>query len=286
MEPVHSALVVQDAALAARSLSLAHRLLAGSGRAGMLAYDLSPMVEAQSVCHAMTEAGELLVACVADADVPVTTWGQLPLRIRLEVVKEAPEWSVRIAACAVHLLGTLEWLSDAERDERLADPRLDANLAALAGSFGGRLGVVTTDRVLLHDSAGVTPLAFEEIVETHLTRAVFPGPDDEWFARELVGAISPMDALDLFAAADAGWDAAIELSGRQQDTCPHMDGQLYCVDIDRIGLTLMTVADSFSRVVLFTFERPANNAEELAEVLGQLLDTATGVACGGIQRAS
>lgn len=285
MEPVHSALIVQDAALAARSLSLAHRLLAGSGRTAMLAYDLSPMAETSAMCHALSELGEVLVACVADPEVPVTTWGQVPLRVRLEIVKEAPEWSVRIASSAVHLLGTLEWLSDDEQAERLADPDLDPRVAHLAGLPGGRLGVVATDRVLLHDSAGVTPIAYEEIVETHLSRPAYPGPADEWEARELIGAVSPIDALDLFAAADAGWDAAIELSGRQQDTCPHMHGQLYCVDIDQVGLTLMSVSDSYSRVVLFAFSRPARNAAELAELVGQLLGTAAGVACG-TQRAS
>lgn len=255
----------------ARAVSLARRLLAGAGRASLIAYDLAPSVEAAALVHGLSREGELLVAGIADDEIPVTTWERTPLRVRFDIVKEAPEWSVRITSCALHLLGMLEWLPDDLRDEYLADG-LSPAMAELAGAPGGRLGIVRTDRVLLHDCSGVTPLAFEELADEP---AVFPSAAAEWEARDLVARLSQHELDELLTAAAAGWDAAAVLAGSSTGGCAHMGRQIFCVDIDRTGLTLMEVAPGLTAVVVFGFEEPADSMEELADGLHQLLESAT-----------
>ncbi|MDQ7993097.1 MAG: hypothetical protein AAGC63_08100 [Propionicimonas sp.] len=274
MEPAQSGVATGSrAALAERSVSLAGRLLAGAGRASVVAYDLVPMVEASAISHGLTRSGELVVACVGDVSTPVTTWRRTPLRVRLDVVKEAPEFSVRITACAVHLLGTLHWLPDQLRDEYLADGEVHPRVAEVAAAPGGRLGVVQTDRVLLHDCAGVTPLSFEEVVE-HAAGASgwsgFPDLDQEWAARDLVGRLTADGLGELLRAASSGWDAAVALSSREGTACPHVDGQVYCVDVDGTGLTLMEVEKGASAVTMLAFDEAAGTLDELADRLLQL----------------
>ncbi len=269
MEPTQLGASTVHALPQARAVSLAQRLLSGAGRASLLAYDLLPSVEASALAHGLSRTGELLVACIADDEIPATTWERTPLRVRFDIVKQAPEWSARITACALHLLGTLEWLTGDVRDQYLADG-VSPWLAELAKAPGGRLGVVRTDRVLMHDCAGVTPLAFEELAD----EPAFPGADLEWEARELVGGLSLAEVDELLDAAASGWSAATVLAGSSAGGCPHLERQVYCVDIDRTGLTLMEVEPGRTAVVVLGFDQPADSIKELADGHHQLLESA------------
>lgn len=268
----------------ARSVSLARRLLSGSGRAAMVAYDLEPLVEARALCHGMTATGDLVVACLADDAVPATTWSGDALRVRLDIVKEAPESAVRITACALHLLGTLEWVDEDDIQDFIADADLDPQVTDLATMVGGRLGVVRSDRVLVHDSAGVSPLSFGEVAGLHPAAGPrpsgcrsFPDADQEWSARDLVGRLSAAQLTGLMTAAAEGWDAGVKLSSRAEVTCSHTEGRVFCVDIDRTGLTLMSVTLGRASVQFLAFDKPADALDELADRLGQL------VAVGSVQ---
>lgn len=254
----------------ARAASLAHRLLSGAGRVSLLAYDLLPAVEASALAHGLSRTGELLVAGIADDEIPATTWDRTPLRIRLDIIKEAPEWSARITASAVHLLGVLEWLADDVRDHYLA-AGVPGPVADLADAPGGRLGIVRTDRVLLHDCSGVTPLAFEELADQP---AAFPDAGQEWEVRDLVARLAPEDLDELLTAAASGWEAATVLAGSSTGGCVHLGRRVFFVDIDRTGLTLMEVEPGASAVVVFTFGQPADSTQELADRLHQLLESA------------
>ncbi|MFT4215742.1 MAG: hypothetical protein QM619_00940 [Micropruina sp.] len=279
MEPVHT--TVQEGradTMRARSLSLARRLLTGSGRASLVAYDLAPLVEAGALRHGMTASGDLVVAGLADDAVPATTWDEGPLRVRLDIVKEAPEWAVRITACAAHLLGTLEWLPAERVGDFVAEAGLDPQLVELATAAGGRLGVIRTVRVLVHDSAGVLPLSFDEVatgLQGWVCRS-FPDAGHEWAARDLVGSLSAAQLHGLVHAAATGWDAGVTLSSRAEVTCSHTEGQVFCVDIDRTGLTLMSVVLGRASVHFLAFEEPADAIDELADRLGQLVVSGCG----------
>lgn len=277
MEPTQLGASPVQALPQARAVSLAQRLLSGAGRASLLAYDLDPATEAAALVHGLGRTGELLVAGIADDQIPATTWVRTPLRVRLDIVKEAPEWSARITACALHLLGTLEWLTDDARDRQLA-AGVSPWLAELASAPGGRLGVVRTERVLLHDCAGVTPLALTDLADGP---EAFPGVDAEWAARELVGGLSPAQLDGLLETAASGWATATVLASGATGGCPHRGRQVYCVDVDRTGLTLMEVEPGRAAVVVFGFDQPVDSIKELADGLHQLLESAAAV-----QRAS
>ena len=289
MDPVRSTISAAHAdTVGARRRSLALRLLGGAGRASLVAYDLDPLIEAGALCHALSVSGDLVIACVRDPQVPATQWGETSLRVRLDVVKEAPESAVRITACAVHLLGELQWLPDELVPGFLAGAELPEPLVELGTGTGGRIGVVHTDRVLVHDSAGVTPLAYSGLMRSGLDTldqlgggldrlASFPDRDQEWAARDRVGELSEWQVAGLLDAAAHGWEAASTLSQRREPTCSHVDGQVFCVDLDRTGLTLMTLRDGETTVTFFAFHRPVDAADELIDRLDQLVETGEAV---------
>ncbi len=283
MDPVRSTI---SAALADtvrdRTISQARRLLGGAGRASLVAYDLDPLAEAGALCHALSSDGDLVVACLSDPNVPATQWGETSLRVRLDVVKEAPEWSVRITACAVHLLGELEWLPDALVAGYVARAGLPEQLVEIGTAEGGRLGVVRTDRVLVHDTAGVTPLDFALVAGQHPNLPLgaaesFPDPEQEWRARDLVGELTDWQLAGLFDAATDGWEAALTVSQRVEPSCSHVDGQVFCVDLDRTGLTLMAVRDGETTLTFFAFHRPVDVTDELIDRLDQLVESSEAV---------
>ncbi len=143
---------------------MAHRLLAGAGTATMVAYRLTPALEVDALAHGLTRDGELVVACrpsSGDAVEVLPEWRKLD--VRLDVTKSAPEWSVRITSAGIHLLGVLEWVPAETVIDFLSAGVLPPRVAELAASPSGRLGVIRTDRVVLHDSVGITAIPFVEI---------------------------------------------------------------------------------------------------------------------------
>lgn len=286
MEPVRT--TVQDAhvdIMRARSVSLARRLLSGAGRASLVAYDLAPLVEAGALYHGVSVDGNLMVACLVEDAVPATTWADGQLRVRFDVLKEAPEWAVRITACAVHLLGTLEWFPEELVEDYLATSGLDPRMTELATAVGGRLGVIRADRVLVHDSAGVFPLSFGEVVGLHPAGGLrqwgcrsFPDSTQEWAARDVVGELSAGELTRLVRAAADGWDAGTTLSSRAEVTCAHTEGHVFFVDVDRTGLTLMSVTLGRATVHFLAFDTPADAIDELTDRLGQLVAASDGQA--------
>lgn len=241
----------------------------------MVAYDLAPLVEAGALCHGLTDTGELVVAGLADDAVPASTWSDGPLRVRLDILKEAPESAVRITSCAVHLLGELEWLSADEVADYVEGAGLGPRLVEIATTVGGRLGTVRTDRILVHDSAGVCPLSFGEVAGQHPAGGVswgvrsFPDAEQEWTARDLVGRLSAERLAQITRAAANGH--GVTLSSRAEVTCSHTEGQVFCVDVDRTGLTLMSVELGRASVHFVPFGRPAHTLDELAERIGRLV---------------
>ncbi len=284
MEPTQQGSAVSTAATA-RSLSLARRLLGGAGRASMLAYDLAPAVEAEAIAHGLSQAGQLMVAGIPVDGCPATTWDQSPMRVRFDVIKEAPEWSVRITSCAVHLLGVLEWLSDEVRDHYLAEAGLDPRLVEVASAPGGRLGVIRTDRVLVHDCTGVTPIEFAALIDRSADGSVridsFPDVEEERSAREVLGQLTPSVVGELLDAGRAGWGGATIVSERPVGGCPHTAGQVFYIDIDSTGLTVMEAGATVTTVTVLSFERPVTSTEDLAGGIRQLLESAVAA-----QRAS
>lgn len=252
-----------------RAASLAQRLLGGAGRASLSAYDLIPATESGAVAHGLSDDGQLIVACIADESTPLTSSAFQRVRVRLDIVKEAPNPAVRITACTVHLLGELVWLDGEDLAPHLRETNPD--IAAVASAPRGRVGVIHSNRLVVHDACGVTALPLDEAIATH---RAFPALDSSWEAHERASRITAEEMADIWGAAHAGWTAATLFSGGSAGGCPDKGRQLLCVDIDRTGLTVMSVEPQASSVAVIDFSTPANNTQELTEGLCQLLKSA------------
>jgi hypothetical protein len=278
MEPVPAtatAPAVRDAILPVRARSLALRLLSGAGVPSLFGYAPGPSGTCQTLWHGLTSHGELVVAAVDTFDNPLTaaSTGE-PINVRLDIVKESPEWAARITACALHLLGTLEWQPVEATAGYLADPDLNPLVAEAAALSGGRLGVIHTDRVVLHDSAGIAPMPFAEVLADRAP-ATFPSMAEELSAREEFARLSQTDLTTLFGLADDGWDGALPLTHQHVQTCSSLHGRVLCVDIDRTGATLMQVDSAGTRTALFAFPRPVSSLAGLSEGVRELAGRAT-----------
>ena len=164
-----------QAAIASRRM--ARRLLSGAGCATLTAYRLDAGAPSQLVLHALDVTGSIIVAAHPAADHPMADVPcESPVEVRLDVSLEAAEPGLRITTATVHLLGVLTWLDDVGRDAVLSgsvagchcaitgeDPLTD--LAGLADAPGGRLGVIETNRIMVHDAMGVSGHTMEEVLD-------------------------------------------------------------------------------------------------------------------------
>lgn len=270
---------VAAAVISARAQSVVHRLLAGAGRASLIAYGLGATVATQTILHGLSRDGELMVVGFGSAaDALLDAPAGESLDVRLELTKESPEYSVRITTCAAHLPGSLEWLADSAIADHLNRKTLPASIAEMVGRPGVWLGVVTGRQVLLHDSTGVTPIELTQVVKQHAgggdpagRTEVFPASELELDAREVFGQLTDAELEQLGAAAAVGWGGAITLAVHPTQTCAHHFGRVYCVDIDRVGLTLMQVGAEDTRVVVYAFDEPVRGLAGLARGLEQLV---------------
>lgn len=271
MEPAPAApttVADRDAILAVRATSLALRLLCGAGLPSLYGYSPGTTGSCEALWHGLSSRGDLVVAAVEASDNPLTaaSVGD-PVSVRLDIVKESPEWAARITASTLHLLGTLEWLPAEATDDYLVGVNpLVAEAAALPG---GRLGVIRTDRVVLHDSAGIAPMPFSEVLASAAAHA-FPSVAQELSACEEFGRLGQAELAILFELADNGWVGALPLSHHHVETCPSLHGRVLCVDIDRSGATLMQVDAGVIRTALFSFPRPVGSLAALSEGFGHL----------------
>ncbi|RLP07049.1 hypothetical protein [Propionibacterium australiense] len=262
-------------ALVGRTQSIAYRLLCGSGCGALLAYRQEPQISIEFLAHGLTRSGHIVVAC---CPTPGDEVAEMPLSesiaIRLDVTKASQEPSVHIISSAVHLLGTLEWMPQQVSAQLLADDQLPPRVATTVTHPHGRLGVIRTQRVLLHDSTGVTPLAFGTLMEAS-TGMPFPIVEEEFEAFDAAMSLGE-DAL--WNIAEAIGDERIEgrICSRHAVTtgCPHTWNRIYCVDVDRYGLTLMLVEPTQTSTFFAPFGAPVDEMEALDKALQELASKA------------
>jgi hypothetical protein len=275
MEPAPAApttVAGRDTILPVRAMSLALRLLGGAGLPSLHGYAPGPTGSCEAIWHGLSSRGDLVVAAVETFNNPLTAASDgEPVNVRLDIVKESPEWAARITASTLHLLGTLEWLPAEATDDYLVG--VNPLVAEAATLPGGRLGVIRTDRVVLHDSAGIAPMPFAEVLASGPANA-FPSRDQELAAREEFGRLRQAELATLFELADNGWVGAVPLSHHHVETCPSLHGRVLCVDIDRSGATLMQVDEGVIRTALFPFPTPAGSLADLSDGFGHLAASA------------
>lgn len=266
----------------ARKRSCAHRLLNGAGQAMLVAYREEPAINLTAVAHGIAADGSLVVAAADPMLIEVLASRDVDaMDVRVSIEKESPDPTVEIVASAVHFLGTARWLPFEETTEAVAAGVLPDRVAAIASAPGGCLAVVSMERVLLHDAAGVTPVSWEEVCRQGCEAEAEAAGGGDLFA-DSFGELLGLDVLSSF-----GCDSVNELFGavmlgivpgallaRQpvRISCEHVQTAVLCVDIDRTGLTLMRVSRDEAVTAFVPFAAPVVGGGELAREIGRLIE--------------
>ena len=266
----------------ARKRSCAHRLLNGAGQAMLVAYREEPASNLTAVAHGIAADGSLVVAAADPMLIEVLASRDVDaMDVRVSIEKESPDPTVEIVASAVHFLGTARWLPLEETTEAVAAGVLPDRVAAIASAPGGCLAVVSMERVLLHDAAGVTPVSWEEVCRQGCEAEAEAAGGGDLFA-DSFGELLGLDVLSSF-----GCDSVNELFGavmlgivpgallaRQpvRISCEHVQTAVLCVDIDRTGLTLMRVSRDEAVTAFVPFAAPVVGGGELAREIGRLIE--------------
>lgn len=271
------------------SRRMARRLLSGAGCASLTAYRLDDGAPSQLVLHALDVTGSIIVAAHPAADHPmVDVPCEAPVEVRLDVALEAAEPGLRITTATVHLLGVLTWLDDGGRDAVLSgsvagchcaitgeDPLTD--LAELARAPGGRLGVVETSRIMVHDAMGVSGHTMEEVLDPD-AKGVRPLL---WSASETFGAQDEVKALG---------EGALEVlcDGVEQGSVPGIIcsrrpsgglhealwGRVLCVDVFPHAVTLLRLGRETTDTLQILLPAGTTRAHEAGRHLRYLVQEA------------
>ena len=276
-----------------RARRMARRLLAGSGSAAVTAYRIDPSAPAAFVAHAMRADGRILVAACPPEGTPLAIAPDgVAVDVRLDVTLDAAEPGVRITAATSHLLGSLTWIGGEDRSLTLVSSRASACHCAIVGEDplervreiasgpGGRLGVITCERVMLHCVSGVSSHDIEEILDIDSADAG-AAPSISWSPQEIMGAheaVSAVGQLGLRAVCEAvregqlpGWVCS---SRPAVGVCPTLWDRTMCVDVDAHGVTLMSITGEEVTTLVVSFAQALAGASEVGPALEQLASQA------------
>lgn len=249
--------------LAGRAEALARRLLSGAGAASLDAYRLGECLP--FVAHGMTADGALIVAAQPGGPLGEAVEGE-PIRVRLDVVKQAPDPGVAITSASIHVLGELSW---AGADDVEALGGLPSMVDAMAGVTGARVGVLKPERVVLHDLTGATVI---EAAELFFEPA---GELDEYSAYERVAGLEQQTLKDLCWAVMVDATPGLVFSKpAPPSVCSHTADRVFCSDVDGRGMTLMVVGREETLLAYVAFATPAATLDELDERLDELMGSA------------
>ena len=271
-----------------RARRTARRLLAGSGSAAVTAYRIDPSAPAAFVAHALRADGQILVAACPPQGTPLAIApDDVAVDIRLDVTLDA-EPGVRITAATAHLLGSLTWVEGEDRALLLASSRASACHCAIVGEDplervreiaagpGGRLGVITCERVMLHCVSGVSSHDIEEILDIDSADAA-AAPSASWSPQEIMDAheaVSAVGQLGLRAVCEAvregqmpGWICS---SRPAVGVCPTLWDRTLCVDVDAHGVTLMSITGEEVTTLVVSFGQALADAGEVGPALEKL----------------
>ncbi|WP_259390693.1 hypothetical protein [Actinomyces sp. 2119] len=283
-----------------RTRRTARRLLSGAGSAAVTAYRIDPSAPSTYVAHALSKDGRVLVAACPAPGSPLAVVPEASsTEVRVDITLDAAEPGVRITAATAHLLGHLTWVSAEEAAGVLGSACTPAcrcaitgedpleRLAQVAGAPGGRLGIVTTERVMLHCVTGVSSHTVSEVlgveaaggtaaahsVSTHPTHPA----SGAWNAQEVLAAheaVSAVGQLGLRAVCDAvrqgeahGWVCS---SRPSVGVCASLWDRILCVDVDMHGATLMHITGEEVTTLVVAFSEPLQAAAEAGQHLEQM----------------
>lgn len=236
-----------------RRLRAARRLLDGVGRASFVAYRHDPSADVDALAHGLTSDGRLAVVCTADtlaAAFDEEVVGDTHA-IRLDLYREAASPEVRIIVASAHLLGEVEWVSIAEQRRLVACGELPEPAREVAWSDRNRVGLVSAERLVLHDSEGVAAWPLAE-------PAAVPLDPSPWTLQALEAAdavlgVAQHDLVGLCRDVDAGRARGRVLARRPVGVALAAGRRVHCLDTDPEGVTLLHVDDETETVVFAEF---------------------------------
>ena len=190
--------------VAPRRLLLAQRLLRGEGSVEVTAFRAGETLT--TAVHGVSAEGRLVVAHVPNLLGSLGAFHTpAPLDVRVDVLRDALDLTVPTRLASVHLLGTLRWCRDSAE---VAELGLRGRVADLVADVGPRVrvGVVETQRILLHDVDGVAVFCRHTLPLT--SRGLVDQAELADLADDVLGT-APEVLADL---ADAGAVAVLDLA--------------------------------------------------------------------------
>ncbi|WP_206481066.1 hypothetical protein [Micrococcus sp. KRD128] len=229
--------------VAPRRLLLAQRLLRGEGSVEVTAFRAGETLT--TAVHGVSADGRLVVAHVPNL------FGSLgafhtpaPLDVRVDVLRDALDLTLPTRLASVHLLGTLRWCRDSAE---VAELGLRGRVADLVADVGPRVrvGVVETQRILLHDVDGVAVFCRHTLPLT--SRGLIDQAELADLADDVLGT-APEVLADLADAVALGLLPG-ESTPLQVGTGPLPESPAHALDADEAGVTLLRVRDGETTAV-------------------------------------
>lgn len=229
--------------VAPRRLLLAQRLLRGEGSVEVTAFRAGETLT--TAVHGVSADGHLVVAHVPNLLGSLGVFHTpAPLDVRVDVLRDALDLTLPTRLASVHLLGTLRWCRDSAE---VAELGLRGRVADLVADVGPRVrvGVVETQRILLHDVDGVAVFCRHTLPLT--SRGLIDQTELADLADDVLGT-APEVLADLADAVALGLLPG-ESTPLQVDTGPLPESPAHALDADEAGVTLLRVRDSETTAV-------------------------------------
>lgn len=229
--------------VAPRRLLLAQRLLRGEGSVEVTAFRAGETLT--TAVHGVSADGRLVVAHVPNLLGSLGAFHTpAPLDVRVDVLRDALDLTLPTRLASVHLLGTLRWCRDSAE---VAELGLRGRVADLVADVGPRVrvGVVETQRILLHDVDGVAVFCRHTLPLT--SRGLVDQAELADLADDVLGT-APEVLADLADAVALGLLPG-ESTPLQVDTELLPASPAHALDADEAGVTLLRVRDGEATAV-------------------------------------
>ncbi|GAA3682911.1 hypothetical protein [Micrococcus yunnanensis] len=229
--------------VAPRRLLLAQRLLRGEGSVEVTAFRAGETL--MTAVHGVSADGRLVVAHAPNLLGSLGAFHTLaPLDVRVDVLRDALDLTVPTRLASVHLLGTLRWCRDSAE---VAELGLRGRVADLVADVGPRVrvGVIETQRILLHDVDGVAVFCRHTLPLT--SRGLIDQAELADLADDVLGT-APEVLADLADAVALGLLPG-ESTPLQVGTGPLPESPAHALDADEAGVTLLRVRDGEATAV-------------------------------------
>lgn len=229
--------------VAPRRLLLAQRLLRGEGSVEVTAFRAGETLT--TAVHGVSADGRLVVAHVPNLLGSLGAFHTpAPLDVRVDVLRDALDLTLPTRLASVHLLGTLRWCRDSAE---VAELGLRGRVADLVADVGPRVrvGVIETQRILLHDVDGVAVFCRHTLPLT--SRGLVDQAELADLADDVLGT-APEVLADLADAVALGLLPG-ESAPLQVGTGPRSESPAHALDADEAGVTLLRVRDGETTAV-------------------------------------